>query len=315
MAETAVTISAPAKLNLSLAVLARQADGFHAIESLMVPVDLADTLVLRPGGPSGIRLEVRFADQLAGPRARPWPATCRPTPPISLSEACESVAAAAGIEPALEIDLVQADPVRGRSGRRLERRGGGDPRRGNRLGARLAGRTPGRDRQPARQRHPLFLRRRAGGGGRQRRAGHPRAAAEPLAAVIVAPAAGLSTAAVYGSCTPDASRAGDAARLADRLAAGSLPAAMPLMHNGARSSRSVALERHRPSLGRPGKGRRPLPAADRQRQRLLHALPHAGRGPHDRSPPHRPRGRGHTPLAGGVRGADRNRCRAIVMRR
>lgn len=232
MAGTAVTISAPAKLNLSLAVLARQADGFHAIESLMVPVDLADTLVLRPGGPSGIRLEVRFADQLAGPRAA---ALARDVPTDASNlvvRAVESVAAAAGIEPAIEIDLCKRIP----SGAGL---GGGSSdaaaairgvatawgldwpaERLAEIGSRLGSDIP------------FFFA--AGpavvaGKGEQVT---PTPPLEPLAAVIVAPAAGLSTAAVYGSCTPDASRAGDAARLADRLAAGSLPAAMPLMHNG-----------------------------------------------------------------------------------
>ena len=38
-AAAGLTILAPAKLNLSLAVLARREDGFHEIESLMVPVN------------------------------------------------------------------------------------------------------------------------------------------------------------------------------------------------------------------------------------------------------------------------------------
>ena len=35
---------APAKLNLSLEVLAKRNDGFHEIETFMVPVNLYDTL-------------------------------------------------------------------------------------------------------------------------------------------------------------------------------------------------------------------------------------------------------------------------------
>lgn len=38
---------APAKLNLTLEILAKRPDGYHAIESLMVPVDLADELAFR----------------------------------------------------------------------------------------------------------------------------------------------------------------------------------------------------------------------------------------------------------------------------
>jgi 4-diphosphocytidyl-2C-methyl-D-erythritol kinase len=49
--------------------------------------------------------------------------------------------------------------------------------------------------------------------------------------VIARPLAGLSTAAVYARCTPDASRRGTAQRLATALAAGRFRAAIPLMHN------------------------------------------------------------------------------------
>lgn len=43
-----VTVFAPAKLNLSLEVLGKRTDGFHEIETLMVPVGLCDTLALAP---------------------------------------------------------------------------------------------------------------------------------------------------------------------------------------------------------------------------------------------------------------------------
>jgi 4-diphosphocytidyl-2-C-methyl-D-erythritol kinase len=48
-------ISAHAKINLSLRVLGKRPDGFHEIESLMAPVDLADEIEIASGG-SGIRL-------------------------------------------------------------------------------------------------------------------------------------------------------------------------------------------------------------------------------------------------------------------
>ena len=63
----AVAIAAPAKLNLSLAILARRSDGFHEIESLMVPVSLADRLVVRAVDAPGVRLRVRFGGRLAQP--------------------------------------------------------------------------------------------------------------------------------------------------------------------------------------------------------------------------------------------------------
>ncbi len=49
-------LRAPAKINLSLAILGKRPDGFHEIESLMVPLTLADSLEIEswPGTDGGI---------------------------------------------------------------------------------------------------------------------------------------------------------------------------------------------------------------------------------------------------------------------
>jgi 4-diphosphocytidyl-2-C-methyl-D-erythritol kinase len=46
-----LTETAPAKLNLSLAITGRRADGFHELISLVASLELADTLEFTPGGP------------------------------------------------------------------------------------------------------------------------------------------------------------------------------------------------------------------------------------------------------------------------
>lgn len=53
----AVVAAAPAKLNLFLEVVGKRADGFHAIETLILAVDLFDTLELRVAAPGEFRLE------------------------------------------------------------------------------------------------------------------------------------------------------------------------------------------------------------------------------------------------------------------
>lgn len=43
-------VQAPAKINLTLEILARREDGYHALRSVMVPIGLADELVFEPSG-------------------------------------------------------------------------------------------------------------------------------------------------------------------------------------------------------------------------------------------------------------------------
>jgi 4-diphosphocytidyl-2-C-methyl-D-erythritol kinase len=226
-----VTRRCPAKLNLSLAVLERRADGFHAIESLLVPIDLADTLTLRLGGPPGIRLVVRFGGLLATPRGG---VLARDVPSDSTNlvvRAAAALAARAGIEPALEIELVKQIP----SGAGL---GGGSSDAAGLLGA--AAEAWGLDWPAGRLAElgaelgsdvPWFF---AGGPAIAAGRGERIEAVPPLAplwAVVACPPTGLSTAAVYRACAPDSARSGEATVLARALAAGDLRGAAGLMHN------------------------------------------------------------------------------------
>jgi 4-diphosphocytidyl-2-C-methyl-D-erythritol kinase len=231
MPAAAVSRSAPAKLNLSLAVLERRADGFHEIESLMVGVSLADTLRISKSADRGIRLRVRFAGPLADSRARPLARDVPADASNLVVRGVTMLAREAGIDPALEIELVKEIP----SGAGL---GGGSSDAAAALraaatvwqldwpGERLAaiGGRLGSD-------IPWFF-----AGGPAIAAGRGELIESvpplmPLAAVIAMPAVGLSTPAVYQACRPEPSRGGEATRLAAALAAGSLASAMPLMHN------------------------------------------------------------------------------------
>jgi 4-diphosphocytidyl-2-C-methyl-D-erythritol kinase len=62
MSPDAVTVHAHAKLNLFLRVLAREADGYHGIETLFCLVSLADTLVVERRDGRDISIEVAGAD-------------------------------------------------------------------------------------------------------------------------------------------------------------------------------------------------------------------------------------------------------------
>lgn len=63
-------VLAPAKLNLFLEILARRPDGFHEIETLMVPIDLYDTLTVRDDPSGTVRLTCRWARGLLKANAR-----------------------------------------------------------------------------------------------------------------------------------------------------------------------------------------------------------------------------------------------------
>jgi 4-diphosphocytidyl-2-C-methyl-D-erythritol kinase len=94
---TPVVRLAPAKLNLSLAVVGRRADGYHELHSVMVPLDLTDRLSLAPAaGPvdtlhvdgfdTGPMAENLVLRALAGAReavGAGWAGSAGPPPPLA----------------------------------------------------------------------------------------------------------------------------------------------------------------------------------------------------------------------------------------
>ena len=59
----ALRLDAPAKLNLTLSVIGRRADGMHLLDGIFVLLELSDQLLLMPGC-SGLRVEGEGADSL-----------------------------------------------------------------------------------------------------------------------------------------------------------------------------------------------------------------------------------------------------------
>jgi 4-diphosphocytidyl-2-C-methyl-D-erythritol kinase len=59
--EASLVDSALAKINLSLRVVGRRADGYHELESLVVFADVGDGLSLRTGGPLALEIDGTYA--------------------------------------------------------------------------------------------------------------------------------------------------------------------------------------------------------------------------------------------------------------
>src|SRR5437016_10007125 len=67
-----VVVWAPAKVNLYLEVLAKRTDGYHDIATLMVAVNLYDTLEFKEDASGEIQLRCEHPDLTPGPENLVW---------------------------------------------------------------------------------------------------------------------------------------------------------------------------------------------------------------------------------------------------
>ncbi len=98
-------MAAPAKLNLGLRVVGLRDDGYHLLESLFVPLEIADQLDFTFDGPMGVSLEVARASSL--PADSPLPEG----EDNLVARAALRFYEAAGLEPRLGVRLQKAIPV------------------------------------------------------------------------------------------------------------------------------------------------------------------------------------------------------------
>jgi 4-diphosphocytidyl-2-C-methyl-D-erythritol kinase len=99
----AVRRFAPAKLNLYLHVAGRRPDGYHELDSLVVFLDLGDTLLARPGAALSLAVEGPFASALISETAT--------AADNLVLRAAHALAAAAAIEPRAALVLEKRIPV------------------------------------------------------------------------------------------------------------------------------------------------------------------------------------------------------------
>ncbi len=224
-----VTVFAPAKLNLFLEVLGKRSDGFHEIETLMVPIGLSDTLSLEANTSGEIHCACLWHAQRAALRA--GTAVVVPLAEDNLAvRAARKLRDAAGISQGASMRLVKRIPLTaGMAG------GSSDA-----AAALVAANIAWGLNWPIERLSPIaselgsdiafFLQRQAAVCRGRGELVEPLAGLVPLHFVIVHPPAGLSTAEVYANC-----RATDktftAAALVDAWRRGPTAEVGRLLHN------------------------------------------------------------------------------------
>lgn len=233
-----VEILAPAKVNLFFEVLAPRDDGFHEIESLMVPVGLFDTLTLEDDRSGRVTLDVRGAagikkqsrcDAAAVPRVSDEIETLPEGDDNIAVKALRLLARQAGIERGARLRLVKRIPMAAGLG------GGSSDAAAALVAANMAWKLDwpvGRLAAVAAELGsdvPFFL---AGGPAVCRGRGEkvqPVGGLGGLHLVVVRPPEGLSTAAVYRAC--QASRPRPIDPVMEALRRKDLKAIGPVTHN------------------------------------------------------------------------------------
>ncbi len=105
-----VTVLAPAKLNLFLEVLGKRADGFHEIETLMVPVRLSDSLSFAPAADGAIRCQCLWHPPRATLRLSQFPRVVLGDDNLAV-RAAHLLRTAAGITAGATMQLVKRVPL------------------------------------------------------------------------------------------------------------------------------------------------------------------------------------------------------------
>ncbi|MEX0677190.1 MAG: 4-(cytidine 5'-diphospho)-2-C-methyl-D-erythritol kinase [Pirellulales bacterium] len=246
---SSAVVRAPAKLNLFFEVLGRRGDGYHEIETLMVPVSLYDTLFAWADASGRIRLDCRWAGADSSSEAL---GRLPPEHENLAMRAVELLRTRAGVEAGLALRLVKRIPSASGLG------GGSSDAAAALLAANYVWRLGfSRERLALLATElgsdvPFFL---VGGAAIGRGRGERLEAVAnllPLHFVVVRPPEGLSTAEVYSQCQV-AREPRSAARLVEALRSGDTRNLRRLMYNrleGAAESLSPWIGRIRRELSR-----------------------------------------------------------------